>query len=99
MGPGICRDVDGTGGGGMVEGPAGGNSWGKGIVGVRGLIGDGECSSDSDMVGGRPAPGSSRACKDDVSDDELGLLSAINFSTTNRLISSLNSRCIFAFQI
>jgi len=91
-----CREVDGIGDG-IVEGPAKGNSCGNGIAGVRGLTGEG--SSDSDIVCGRAAPGSSDPCKDDESDDELGLLSAINFSTINCLISSLSSLCIFAFQI
>lgn len=58
-----------------------------------------EGSSDSDLDCGRANAASSGPCKDDESDEELGLLSAINFSTTNRLISSRNSLAILAFQI
>ena len=41
---------------------------------------------------------SSGIFRDDASDDELGLLSARNFSTTNRLTSSRSSLCTPAFQ-
>ena len=91
------------GGGGIEEGAETGGSAVE-IVGdgINGLTGDG--SPDCVLPGsggdirGCEVDGSSVILNDD-SDDEIGLLSAMNFSTTNRLTSSLNSLCKLAFQI
>jgi hypothetical protein len=96
----VCLRISGMWGGCITDGPAV-EDWPACDAerfndGKSGLIGEGspDCR---DVVG--VCLCSSAILREDVSDEELGLLSARYFSTTNLLNSSLNSLSTPAFQI